>query len=60
MSPPSRRTRSKAFGSTTIRSRSIGHGETERWTLAFDDDNVDIKFVSTDGDEADLHGEAAN
>jgi hypothetical protein len=39
--------------------RILGHGEMERWTLAFDDHNVDVEVESTDGEKAELHGEAA-
>ncbi|HXZ15335.1 MAG TPA: serine hydrolase [Roseiarcus sp.] len=40
--------------------RILGHGERQRWTLAFDGDKVDVKFENTDGLKAELHGEAAN
>lgn len=39
--------------------RILGHGETQKWTLAFDGDKVNVKFESTDGATAELHGEAA-
>jgi hypothetical protein len=39
--------------------RILGQGETQRWTLAFDGDTVDVKFESTDGAKVELHGEAA-
>jgi hypothetical protein len=38
--------------------RILGHGEMQRWTLAFDGKKVDINFESTDGAKAELHGEA--
>jgi hypothetical protein len=40
-----------------VERRILGHGETQRWTLAFDGKNVDVKFESTDGEKAELHGE---
>jgi len=40
--------------------RILGHGETQKWTLAFDGDKVEVKFESTDGAEAELHGAASN
>jgi CubicO group peptidase (beta-lactamase class C family) len=36
----------------------LGHGETQRWTLAFDGNKVDVTFESTDGAKVNLHGEA--
>ncbi len=41
-----------------VERRVLGHGETERWTLAFDGKKVNVKFESTDGAELELHGEA--
>jgi hypothetical protein len=41
-----------------VERRILGHGEMQRWTLAFDGRKVDIKFEDTDGDKADLRGEA--
>jgi CubicO group peptidase (beta-lactamase class C family) len=41
-----------------VERRILGHGETQKWTLAFDGDKVEIKFASTDGGEAELRGEA--
>ncbi|MFY9970015.1 MAG: serine hydrolase [Roseiarcus sp.] len=38
--------------------RILGQGETQRWTLAFDGDKVDLNFESSDGVKAELHGEA--
>jgi hypothetical protein len=38
--------------------RILGHGDVDRWTLAFDGDKVDVKFESTDGFKTELHGEA--
>ena len=40
-----------------VERRILGHGETQRWSLAFDGKNVDVKFESTDGEKAELHGE---
>jgi CubicO group peptidase (beta-lactamase class C family) len=43
-----------------VERRILGHGETEKWTLAFDGekgDKVDVKFESSDGQNAELHGE---
>jgi len=40
-----------------VERRILGHGETQRWTLAFDGDKVDVEFENTDGVKADLHGE---
>jgi hypothetical protein len=40
-----------------VERRILGHGETQRWTLAFDGGKVDVKFEDTDGVTADLHGE---
>ena len=54
-------TPSKGAGSTTtpfvVERRILGHGETQRWTLAFDGKKVDVNFESTDGAKAELHGE---
>jgi hypothetical protein len=36
----------------------LGRGETQKWTLAFDCKKVDVTFESTDGANADLHGES--
>jgi CubicO group peptidase (beta-lactamase class C family) len=41
-----------------VERRILGHGETQRWTLAFGGKTVDIQFESTDGAKAELHGEA--
>jgi hypothetical protein len=41
-----------------VERRILGHGEMQRWTLAFDGKKVDINFESTDGPKAQLHGEA--
>jgi CubicO group peptidase (beta-lactamase class C family) len=41
-----------------VERRILGHGETQKWTLAFDGKAVDIQFESTDGAKAELHGEA--
>ena len=41
-----------------VERRILGHGETQRWTLAFDGKKVNVKFESTDGAEVELHGEA--
>ena len=40
-----------------VERRILGHGETQKWTLAFDGKKVDVTFESTDGAKADLHGE---
>ena len=40
-----------------VERRVLGHGETQKWTLAFDGKKVDVTFESTDGAKADLHGE---
>jgi CubicO group peptidase (beta-lactamase class C family) len=40
-----------------VERRILGHGEMQRWTLAFDGKTVNIKFESTDGAEMELHGE---
>jgi CubicO group peptidase (beta-lactamase class C family) len=40
-----------------IERRILGHGETQKWTLAFNGKKVDVTFESTDGAKADLHGE---
>jgi hypothetical protein len=37
--------------------RILGHGETQKWTIAFDGKRVDVTFESTDGANAKLHGE---
>jgi CubicO group peptidase (beta-lactamase class C family) len=41
-----------------VERRILGHGEMQRWTLAFDGKKVDVSFESTDGAKAELHGEA--
>jgi CubicO group peptidase (beta-lactamase class C family) len=41
-----------------VERRILGHGETQKWTLAFDGKTVDIHFESTDGAKAELRGEA--
>ena len=41
-----------------IERRILGHGETQRWTLAFDGKKVDVKFESTDGAKVEVYGEA--
>jgi CubicO group peptidase (beta-lactamase class C family) len=41
-----------------VERRILGHGEMQRWTLAFDGKTVNVKFESTDGAEVELHGEA--
>ena len=41
-----------------VERRILGHGETQRWTLAFDGKKVNVRFESTDGAEVELHGEA--
>jgi hypothetical protein len=41
-----------------VERRILGHGEMQRWTLAFDGNKVDVNFESTDGAKAELHGEA--
>jgi CubicO group peptidase (beta-lactamase class C family) len=41
-----------------VERRILGHGEMQRWTLAFDGKKVNVKFESTDGAEVELHGEA--
>ena len=41
-----------------VERRILGHGEMQRWTLAFDGKKVNVKFESTDGAELELHGEA--
>jgi hypothetical protein len=40
-----------------VERRILGHGETQKWTLAFDGDKADVKFESTDGENVVLHGE---
>jgi CubicO group peptidase (beta-lactamase class C family) len=42
-----------------VERRILGHGETQRWTLAFDGGKVDVKYEDTDGGSAESHGEAA-
>jgi CubicO group peptidase (beta-lactamase class C family) len=37
--------------------RTLGNGETQRWTLTFDGNKVDLVFESTDGAKVNLHGE---
>jgi CubicO group peptidase (beta-lactamase class C family) len=41
-----------------VERRILGHGEMQRWTLAFDGKMVKVKFESTDGAQMELHGEA--
>jgi CubicO group peptidase (beta-lactamase class C family) len=41
-----------------VERRILGHGEMQRWTLAFDGKKVDVNFESTDGAKEVLHGEA--
>jgi CubicO group peptidase (beta-lactamase class C family) len=41
-----------------VERRILGHGETQKWTLAFDGKKVNVNFESTDGAEVELHGEA--
>ena len=41
-----------------VERRILGHGETQKWTLAFDGKKVDVTFESTDGAKTELHGEA--
>ena len=43
-----------------IERRILGHGETQLWTLTFDDRTVDVGLETTDGFKADAHGEASN
>ncbi len=38
--------------------RILGHGETQRWTLAFDGKKLDVRLETTDGFKAELRGEA--
>jgi hypothetical protein len=40
-----------------VERRILGHGETQKWTLAFDGKKVDVIFESTDGAKINLHGE---
>jgi hypothetical protein len=40
-----------------VERRILGHGEMQKWTLAFDGNKVDVTFESTDGANAKLHGE---
>jgi CubicO group peptidase (beta-lactamase class C family) len=40
-----------------VERRILGHGETQKWTLAFDGNKVDVTFESTDGTKVNLHGE---
>ena len=35
----------------------LGHGEVDRYTLTFESNKVDVKFESTTGSKAELHGE---
>ena len=39
-----------------IERRVLGHGETQRWVLTFDDKKVDALFEDTDGLKVELHG----
>jgi hypothetical protein len=50
----------KGAGSTTTLSWWSGEfsGTATSKTLAFDNDKVDVKYESTDGEKVDLHGEA--
>lgn len=41
-----------------VERRILGHGETQKWTLAFDGKKVDVNFENTDGAWVELHGEA--
>jgi hypothetical protein len=41
-----------------VERRILGHGETQKWTLAFDGKKVDVTFERTDGAKVNLHGEA--
>ena len=41
-----------------VERRILGHGEMQRWTLAFDGMKVAVNFESRDGAKAELHGEA--
>jgi CubicO group peptidase (beta-lactamase class C family) len=41
-----------------VERRILGHGETQKWILAFDGKAVDIHFESSDGTKTELHGEA--
>ncbi|WP_426439373.1 serine hydrolase domain-containing protein [Bradyrhizobium genosp. P] len=38
--------------------RILGHGETQTWSLTFDDNKVTVAFENTDGAKINLHGEA--
>jgi CubicO group peptidase (beta-lactamase class C family) len=40
--------------------RILGHSETQRWTLAFEGDKVEVSFENTDGFKTQLHGERAD
>jgi hypothetical protein len=40
--------------------RILGHSETQRWTLAFEGDKVEVSFENTDGFRTRLHGERAD
>jgi hypothetical protein len=40
-----------------VERRILGHGETQKWTLAFDGRKVNVRFESTDGESVELHGE---
>jgi CubicO group peptidase (beta-lactamase class C family) len=40
-----------------VERRILGHGETQKWTLAFDGKKVDVTFESTDGAKVNLRGE---
>jgi hypothetical protein len=41
-----------------VERRILGHGETQKRTLAFDGKKVDVNFENTDGAWVELHGEA--
>jgi CubicO group peptidase (beta-lactamase class C family) len=43
-----------------IERRVLGHSETQLWTLAFDDDKVDVEYKDTDGSKEQLHGEISD
>jgi hypothetical protein len=44
--------------SLEVERRILGYGETQRWILTFDGNDVTVHFADTDGDKADLHGRA--
>jgi hypothetical protein len=39
-----------------IERRILGASATQRWQLTFEGDDVEVHFVDTDGDKADIHG----